>query len=353
MTATIVPFEQQQVASMSEGFTRLANGLVDQLMVASGLTARELRVVLAVVRNTYGYQLKARRITENDLSNWTGIEAKNCGKLKRGLIKRGVLLLTRGELSINKQVSDWDCMGSSTTPAGGRAQPRSKKQHGVVGNPVKGSPVTPSGGYVQPRQGVAGNPPYKENSKETFKDISKNNSQQVPADCPSAERTPTTEKKSLLDRVQEKHPTAVIATRTGKAALWGEHIDEQLANLLADAVADVTLDDKRPNIAAWANEIRLMRHADERTPEQIAALFRFANTDEFWRSNILSPHKLRAKWGVLAAKFNERRHTPSALDTSAAGTNNRLNDTSWATPSKEPDYRSAEASMKRLTDTSW
>lgn len=329
MTAEIVQFEQPQAASMTDGFTRLANGLIEQLMVANGLTARELRIVLAVVRNTYGYQMKSRRITENDLSNWTGIEAKNCGKLKRALVQRGVLLLAGGEISINKQVSEWDCSGSSTTPARGYAQPRKAKSHGVTDNPGTGLQVTPSGGYGQPRHGVMGNPPYKENIKENFKDTSKEISQQGQ----NADRALTTQVEvSLLDKVQAKHPTAVIATRTGKAALWGEAIDEKLANLIADAVAEVTLDDKRPNIAAWANEIRMMRTADDRTPEQIAALFRFAHTDDFWRSNILSPHKLRAKWGTLAAKFNERRHTSTAqrLDTSAAGTQTRLSDTSWA-----------------------
>lgn len=327
MTAEIVQFDQPQAASMTDGFTRLANGLIEQLMVANGLTARELRIVLAVVRNTYGYQMTSRRITENDLSNWTGIEAKNCGKLKRGLVKRGVLVVSGGELGINKQVSDWDCMGSQTTPARGHTQPRQSKSNGVTDNPGKGLQTTPSGGHAQPRQGVTDNPPYKENIKENFKDTFKETSQQGQ----SADRALTTQSEvSLLDKVQAKHPTAVIASRTGKAALWGEVIDEQLANLIADAVAEVTLDDKRPNIAAWANEIRLMRTADDRTPEQIAALFRFANTDEFWRSNILSPHKLRAKWGTLAAKFNERRHTPPKLDTSAAATENRLSDTSWA-----------------------
>src|SRR5690606_18052232 len=98
-----------------------------------------------------------------------------------------------------------------------------------------------------------------------------------------------------------------VATRQGKGVLWGELVDEQLATAMAAAIAEVTLDTKTPNIAAWANDIRLMR-ADGRTPEQIAALFRFANTDDFWRTNILSPGKLRQKWGVLAARYNERRH---------------------------------------------
>lgn len=333
MTATVYSFQQPREVSMDDGFTRIANGLIEAITAASGLTAREIRVLLAVVRNTYGYQMKTRRITENDLSNWTGIEAKNCGKLKRSLIAKNVLLLVGNEVGVNKDVAAWCDYEAIEKPAlGGRAQPRNAKQHGVTGNPDTGLQATPSGGYGQPRQGVTGNPANKENFKETFKENFKDNivAETAPV-CRSAERTPTAAKKSILATVQEKHPLATVATRIGKAPLWGELVDEQLATAMAAAIAEVTLDTKTPNIAAWANDIRLMR-ADGRTPEQIAALFRFANTDDFWRTNILSPGKLRQKWGVLAARYNERRHRQqpaSKLDTSAAGTVARLNDTSW------------------------
>lgn len=37
-----------------DGYTRIANELLDAL-IRSGLTKRELRVVLVVIRQTYGY----------------------------------------------------------------------------------------------------------------------------------------------------------------------------------------------------------------------------------------------------------------------------------------------------------
>jgi len=333
MSAQVYSLETAREVSMDDGFTRIANGLIEAITVASGLTAREIRILLAVVRNTYGYQMKTRRITENDLSNWTGIEAKNCGKLKRSLIAKNVLVQVGNEGGVNKDVAAWCDSDTAEKPARrGHTQPRTPKQNGVTGNPGTGLQTTPLGGYGQPRHGVTDNPPYKENSKETFKENFKDNiGPETAPICRSAERTPTAVKKSILDTVQEKHPLATVATRHGKAALWGEQVDEQLATTIATAVAEVTMDTKTPNIAAWANDIRLMR-GDGRTPEQIAALFRFANTDDFWRSVILSPGKLRQKWGVLAARYNERRHQQTRapkLDASAAGTMARLTDTSW------------------------
>jgi len=46
----------------------------------------------------------------------------------------------------------------------------------------------------------------------------------------------------------------------------------------------------------------LMREKDNCTHSEILSLFRFANSDDFWKSNILSPKKLRDKWDVLTIK---------------------------------------------------
>ena len=332
MTAQVVEFNQEHRASMKNGFTQLANDLLDAISSAP-LTGRELQILMAVVRLTYGWKESHRRIAYRELSSATGIHEKNVGKVVRGLIDKCILELFDGALGINKTISDWD-LSARKSATDKRFLGTNKESYktpfenneGVLQDSIKESYKTPLGSHTRPQKGVIEDSPYKYINKTLNKSLNKPTGKPV---CPSAERTPTTEKKTLLDRVQEKHPAAVVASRSGKAAIWGEQIDEQLANLIAEAVAVVTLDDKRPNIAMWANEIRLMRTADERTPEQIAALFRFANSDDFWRSNILSPQKLRAKWGVLAAKFNERRHTTNKLDTTAAGTVQRLNDTSW------------------------
>jgi len=59
---------------------------------------------------------------------------------------------------------------------------------------------------------------------------------------------------------------------------------------------------KKPSMESWANTIRLMRESDGHTHFDIMDLFRFANSDSFWKSNILSPAKLREKWDVLTIR---------------------------------------------------
>ncbi len=53
----------------------------------------------------------------------------------------------------------------------------------------------------------------------------------------------------------------------------------------------------------WANEVRLMREADGRSPESMVAVWEFANSDPFWQSNILSVRKLRDKFDQLTLKM--------------------------------------------------
>jgi hypothetical protein len=58
-------------------------------------------------------------------------------------------------------------------------------------------------------------------------------------------------------------------------------------------------DVRKPNIEAWADDVRLMRERDKRTHRQICELFRWAQADSFWFVNIRCPGKLREKWDQL------------------------------------------------------
>lgn len=63
---------------------------------------------------------------------------------------------------------------------------------------------------------------------------------------------------------------------------------------------------KEPNFDAWANDIRLINEIDKQSLHEMADVFRFANRDSFWRTNILSPGKFREKYSTLHAKWLEQ-----------------------------------------------
>lgn len=92
--------------------------------------------------------------------------------------------------------------------------------------------------------------------------------------------------------------------------------DYRLAERMAQAVLLVAPKSKPPDISKWADTIRLMRERDGLTLGEITEVFRFAHNDSFWKTNILSPTKLREQFARLDAQMriptNEKRHTTSA-----------------------------------------
>jgi len=87
-----------------------------------------------------------------------------------------------------------------------------------------------------------------------------------------------------------------------RSAPWGADEDQALAHRIFAAVKIVAPSAREPKWNGWANAIRLMREEDERTYDEIWALFEWANRDTFWRTVILSPGSLRGKWTQLDAK---------------------------------------------------
>ena len=74
--------------------------------------------------------------------------------------------------------------------------------------------------------------------------------------------------------------------------------DMKTAEYIKSKLQDLNI--KIPNdLSKWANTIRLMRERDKRMHREICEVFKWANNHEFWRSNILSPSKLRKQFDQL------------------------------------------------------
>ena len=79
--------------------------------------------------------------------------------------------------------------------------------------------------------------------------------------------------------------------------------DRAFAEEMRTAIESVVPNPKPCNLEKWAADIRIMREQDDRTTESLRAVFPWANRDEFWRLNILSPAKLRKQFDQLSAKM--------------------------------------------------
>lgn len=114
------------------------------------------------------------------------------------------------------------------------------------------------------------------------------------------------------------HPDAAIQSPTGK--YWGTDDDLRLAKWIFALVSAVMPTAKKPSWSAWANDIRLIRLAKQCNHREIAITFKWANSDGFWQTNVLSPSKLRRHWDSLYPRSQQIsnksnvRHQNAELD---------------------------------------
>lgn len=167
-----------------------------------------------------------------------------------------------------------------------------------TGNPPAGTPGLLSEHYYRT--------PYKEDG------VSPVGSTPSPiADAPDEERGA---ELALIDPAAD----AVPAAKRGKQS--GEENDAE-AQWLAEQFAE-SLDQLEVKHRYWASastrktwqrDMRLMRDRDGRTPDEILGALQWAHNDGFWRANILSPGKLRAKYEQMrlrAMAENGRQRDP-------------------------------------------
>lgn len=106
--------KEPRVADLDDGYTRIANELLEAVMLA-GLTQHQLLVFLAVMRKTYGFNKKLDWVSNEQLSELTGILPHKCSAAKSVLVKRGIFIQSGRNTGINNVVSEW-----STLPESGK-----------------------------------------------------------------------------------------------------------------------------------------------------------------------------------------------------------------------------------------
>ena len=95
-----------------DGFTRIANELLDALICAD-LTKRQLRVALAIVRQTYGFNRKSDDISGSRLASITGMARQHCNAALIELDRLRVIIRESGRwgtsVRVQKDYELWQC----------------------------------------------------------------------------------------------------------------------------------------------------------------------------------------------------------------------------------------------------
>ncbi|HIE9348637.1 TPA: replication protein [Klebsiella variicola subsp. variicola] len=279
-----------QMADLANGYTKIANE-IQKLKPRLRMSGREWQCLEAVIWLTYGWNKKQDRVTNTVIAELTDLGESHISDTIKSLAERKIIFARKQGVmkivGINTELSEW-----------------------ILDKPKTGK-LFPESGKVLPKTGK----PFPETGDTQYKNNSKRSS--------SSRNSKESRNEETL-KFLSRHPEAAEGIFTPAGKSWGSADDLKAARWIYDRLLTVNASLSQPNWAEWANTIRLMRVQDKRTHYEICDLFQWANRDEFWKDNILSPSSLRKQWDQLTTK--RLRATGTASPTRAAVD---LHNTDW------------------------
>ncbi|VFS16097.1 phage replication protein O, N-terminal domain [Yokenella regensburgei] len=97
---------EHKVAELDDGYARLSNTLLEAYAGAD-LTKRQYKVLLAILRKTYGWNKPMDRISDSQLSEIAKLPVKRCNEAKLELVRMGLIRQQGGMFGPNKNISEW------------------------------------------------------------------------------------------------------------------------------------------------------------------------------------------------------------------------------------------------------
>lgn len=259
---------EHRVAQLEDGYTRLANDLLDAVM-CSGLPETELCILMAVWRKTYGYSKKLDWISNEQFEEMVDKHHTHCSTAKNNLIRKKVLIQEGRKVGMNTHISEWET-----------------KNNGFCKTLAKVAKKTLAEVAIEPKHKLL---------------TTKDNIQKI------KENTPLPPEGEQVG--QESKPAKRKANRIDYEAYLNAY-NEEVGELLPHAVA---LNDNRkrklqklipqlktPNVEGWRAYVKAFVHQ--------AKPFYFGQNDTGWAADIDYLLRDKTLLGVREAKFAERVH---------------------------------------------
>ncbi|WP_272682312.1 replication protein [Providencia sp. PROV120] len=279
--------EEKRVASLDEGYFRLATS-IGNLKPKLKMSGHEHQVFDAVIMCTFGWNKSKDKVTNTYLAEMTGLDDSDVNKALNKLANRRIINLKKSGLfkiiSVNKKLDEWVLTRQKTEKV----------------KPPKSSGETTQEVGCFNLSSLVISPNTKDN---LTKDNNINNS--------SSENSNESSDRPSQKVLAVKHDAVVSSPKGNK---WGNADDLKAAQWIYSQVLIVSPTAKEPNWSTWANDIRLMRQLDGHTHQDICRMFKWANRDPFWCSNVLSPAKLREKWDTLTIQSQQPNRGKRQVD---------------------------------------
>ena len=114
------------------GYVRLANELMEALSRIN-LASYEWRVLICILRLTYGWQKKFDCISISRIAQITRLPRPHICRAKKSLLQKNLLIENNGLIGPNKNYDSWNVTNSGTvTNSGNESAKTSKKQRNIA-----------------------------------------------------------------------------------------------------------------------------------------------------------------------------------------------------------------------------
>ena len=107
--------------------------------------------------------------------------------------------------------------------------------------------------------------------------------------------------------IQKKQNTNLVKATPDKKRFKYNKSHFSFAQAMLDRIKAVAPAVKSVNLERWANDIRLLCEVDEVNIHEAWKVFKWANADSFWQTNILSADKFRKQFAQLSAKMPKQQ----------------------------------------------
>ena len=114
-------------ADLNDGYTRIANKLMQAIYKCSILTGRDARVLMFIIYQTYGYNHKERALSYTYISEGVGIAPKHICRIVKKLVDAKIVKksfkngVKSQVLGINTRVSEWRDIPTGGIPKEGNS----------------------------------------------------------------------------------------------------------------------------------------------------------------------------------------------------------------------------------------
>ncbi|EQC4550785.1 replication protein [Cronobacter malonaticus] len=152
-----------KVADLDDGYVRLSNMLLAEYAGAD-LTKRQFKVLLAILRKTYGWNKPMDRVTDAQIAEIAKLPIKRCNEAKLELVRMGVIKQKGGLFGPNPSIYEWNIPQNEGKSPKTRDIPQTEGKSSKTGDKKslktgehkrhytkykKQSPLTPHGGKAK------------------------------------------------------------------------------------------------------------------------------------------------------------------------------------------------------------